>query len=382
MYNLIKVAFLNIFRRKKRTALALLGIIVGIASLIILVSVVDGLYEESFATLGKMQGITVFSADALAPFASEMSMSYKMKLESVQGVKVAIPQILQIVGTIDNKKTVATGPQSSYSVIGLDPENYDELIYNTVKENLISGQLLKSSDKDYVLISTVLAEDYKKSIGSKIDLDGKEFKIKGIFKAETSTLEKQILISLDGARESYGIAMDKTNLFNVITVDPSESDAIAEKIEFKYEELKAVGQQERMKTVGSFLDYLRYLVIVVTLIAAIIAGLGVVNTMLMSVMERIKEIGTLKAVGWSKANIIYSVVFESAIIGIFGGILGIVIGIVGSALFEYFFAINTAVTFSLVIQCFLFAFVLGILGGIYPAIVASKMDPVEALRGN
>jgi len=382
MYNLLKVAFLNIFRRKKRTALALLGIIVGIAALITLVSIVDGLYKESTDTLGKLQGVTVYKENALAPFASEMELSYKQKLESVQGVKKAIPQILQIVGTIDNLKVEYTGPQDSLSVVGLNPDDYTYLIYNSIKENLVSGELLKASDKEYVLISQKVADNYKKSLGSKIKLNTLEYKVKGVFKSDTSSLDRQILMSLDGARDGFGIGQGVVNLFNVITVNPSDSDAVAKKIEFKYEELKAVGQQERMETVGTFLGYLRYLVIVVTIIAAIIAGLGVINTMLMSVMERTKEIGTLRAVGWSRSNVIYSVLFESGIIGGVGGICGITFGIIGSYVFEYGFELTTVVSFSLVIQCFLFALILGIFGGIYPAIVASRMVPVEALRGN
>ncbi len=382
MRNLIKVAFLNIFRRKKRTALALLGIIVGIASLIILVSIVDGLYQDSTKTLGKLQGVTVYKADALAPFASEMDLSYKSKLESIQGVKEAIPEILQIIGTVDNQKVSYTGPQNSLSLVGLNPDNYGDLIYNSVKENLVSGQLLKSSDKDYVLISKKVSEDYKKSIGSRIKLDAKEYKVKGIFESGTSSLDRQILTTLDGARLGYEIDSSFVNLFNVVTVNPSDSDAAAKKIEFKYEELKAVGQQERLEAVGSFLDNLRYLVILVTLIAAIIAGLGVINTMLMSVMERTKEIGTLRAVGWTRANVIYSVIFESGIIGATGGILGIIFGVLGSYAFSLGFGLTTAVSFFLIFECFLFALILGIFGGIYPAIVASRMVPVEALRGN
>ena len=125
---------------------------------------------------------------------------------------------------------------------------------------------------------------------------------------------------------------------------------------------------------------LRLLVGAVAAIAAIVAGVGILNTMLMSVVERFKEIGALKAVGWTNNDIMKMILYESALIGIFGGILGILAGIFVAGSIESLAGLTTAVGVGLILQAFLFALFIGVFAGLYPAYAASKMDPVEALR--
>ena len=132
--------------------------------------------------------------------------------------------------------------------------------------------------------------------------------------------------------------------------------------------------------VGEVLGNLKLLVVIVSIIAAIVAGVGIINTMLMSVMERTKEIGTLKAVGWTNTNVMSMIILESAFIGIIGGIIGIAFGYFCSFMLGYLGGVPTYVTLTTIIESFVFAIVIGIVGGAYPAYVASKLDPIEALR--
>ena len=133
---------------------------------------------------------------------------------------------------------------------------------------------------------------------------------------------------------------------------------------------------------NGILTNLKILAIIVSIISAIVAGIGVINTMLMSVMERTKEIGTLKAVGWTSSNVTKMILIESAFIGLLGSLLGLILGYLLSSLITAAVGISTIITFNLVLQNFLFGFILGIIGGVYPAMVASKLDPIEALRSD
>ena len=101
----------------------------------------------------------------------------------------------------------------------------------------------------------------------------------------------------------------------------------------------------------------------------------------MSVMERKKEIGALRAVGWTNSDVVKMVMYEAAFIGVLGGVLGLASGYSAAWAVQEFAGVKTIVTLDLAVQSFMFAFVLGVAAGVYPAFRASKLDPIEALRG-
>lgn len=382
MQKLVKLAFLNNYRRLSRTVLAVIGIVIGITALILLVSVVDGMYKNMSETISKMQGLMVYSADLYSPVFGTTKSSYENKLSSITGVKKVIPELIHIIGTIDSKKLDFGGPGNSYVMIGVKPSDFPESTYGQMSDKIVKGSKLDNSDIGYVLISEKMAEDYKKSIGSRIKLDDKTLRIKGIFQSDSSFADKGFITTIDDVRKAYSIPSDEVGYFTVIPQNPADAKKIKDIIEFRFNNLQARASQELIEQIGGILNNLKLLVILVSIIAAIVSGIGVINTMLMSVMERTKEIGTLKAVGWTKENVIVLIVLESTFIGILGGIIGLILGYLGSYYLVTFVDFPSYITFGTAIKSFLFAFFIGIVGGIYPAWIASKMDPVESLRAD
>jgi len=131
---------------------------------------------------------------------------------------------------------------------------------------------------------------------------------------------------------------------------------------------------------GEIIGNLRLLAIAVALISGIVAGIGIANTILMSVLERFREIGSLKAVGWTNSNVLRMILYEAVFLGIIGGVFGIILGFVVAELISSLSGIGYYASPALIITSFLYAILLGVVAGVYPAYRASKLNPIEALR--
>ncbi|MFH1751934.1 MAG: FtsX-like permease family protein [archaeon] len=377
---MIKLSFLNLFRRKSRTMLALLGIIIGVMAIMVMVSVVDGIYDELVSTVSQLQGVTVYMADSGGPRSAPMNTKYINKIESIPGVRNVVPQILDYASSIDGQSLGFSGPTGGSTIVGVDLARNARLRGDVWTVEIESGQALEPGDSGVVIIGSAIAENYDKFVGNNIKVNGKKFKIKGIFSADTSLMENAIVMSIDDARELVSFSADEVSMLTVELVDPSQDSKIATLIDFRFDELDATTSSDLSKQFGDLLGNFRLVVFLIAAVSAVVAGIGIINTMLMSVMERFKEIGALKAVGWTDWNVMQMILYESLFLGVLGGLAGIAFGYAGAFALEEFVGLTTLVSPMLVLQVFLFAVGLGLFGGLYPAYHASKMDPIQALR--
>ncbi|MBI2597597.1 MAG: ABC transporter permease [Candidatus Diapherotrites archaeon] len=376
---MIKLSFLNLFRRKTRTFLALLGVMIGVAAIIVLVSIVDGLFVEFNNVISQYKGLSVLEKDAVDQPFSFLEESFAIELERVSGVNLAIPEIWYIPEKIDGKTT--TVGFGTVSVYGLDVSKMLAAKQAGWIVDVQKGRQLGGSDEGFVLIGQKVADDFGKFPGSKIEIDDTKFIVKGIFSGESELIESVIAMNLSDAKKLSGIPFGKVNSFTLDLDDSSKSEQVKTLIEFKYPQVvKVFSAATFSETFDSTLGQFRLLVFFVAGVSAIVAGVGIANTILMSIRDRIKEIGTLKAVGWSNSNIIRMVLFESLLLSFFGAVFGVILGFAASLLITELSGLKTLVSFELLAQVFVFAFVLGIAGGFYPAFIASKMEPVDALR--
>jgi len=389
-----KEALLNLSRRKSRTVLALVGIILGVAAIITLVSVVDGVASNAEDYLSEFKGISVTQKDVVTPLYSSFDSEFLNKVESIPGVNIVVSAVVGLSNVTEQKRGVRFSKERTMmqmtseivSLLGVDLKNYSR-VHGTVTPligELEEGRNLKMGDVGKTVISRELADNYRKRIGNSIELADKKFDIVGISKSGVSfggMMSGTAVVSIDDAREMLDLEKDKVGLLYVEPIDFSNTKQVANRINFVYgDDLEANIQGDFLGQAMGIFSSLRSLVYVVGAISAIVAGIGILNVMLMSVLERTREFGTLRAVGWLSSDVMKMVLFESVLLGVIGGLLGLLFGVFISFQITALSGLNTLVSFEVLFFSFMFALAVSVLAGIYPAFRASKMSVMEALR--
>lgn len=374
---MLKVAFFNLFRNKARTALSALGIVIGVAAIISMVSVVDGFFSDVTNAIGQIQGINVMQV-GVPPIYSQIDESLGEKIASISGVSVVVPQIQGPIGLIDGKQLGIGGTQ----LIGIDFAKQKQARASGVQGKIVDGREIRAGEKGVAVIGKLLRDDFDKFVGQKIEINNHDLLVVGVYETSSELLNSAVLVPISDARTILEFPSGKVTAFSVELHNPENIDRVVDVVNFRFsgENIRAASSSDISGQFGDILGSFRLLVVAVAAISAVVAGVGIINTMLMSVLERFKEIGALKAVGWANSDIMAMILVESVLLGVFGAVAGIVLGVLVSFAVSSAVGITTLVTPVLLAEVFVFAVSLGIAGGLYPAYIASKMDPVEALR--
>jgi putative ABC transport system permease protein len=261
------------------------------------------------------------------------------------------------------------------TVVGLAP---DKLYMMGIDK--VDGKIYENGTRD-AIVGAEYAEVNNVSIGDEITLQGKEFNVSGIFETGSPFVDSGIYVPLDTLQDITDT--DGVSRILVKTGEDVNDTAISEKIEEDYENFTTLTSEEISSIADDVLGILDTATLAVSALAIIVGGIGIINTMVMAVYERTKEIGVLKSVGWKSRKILTMILGETLVLttlsGIVGSIFGILIPEVGLRLFNVTdFALGySPKTF---ILAFGITIIVGIIGGIYPAYKASKLAPTEALR--
>lgn len=365
----------NPFRSKSRAILAIIGIGIGIATIIALGAITDGMIASADDTLhaggcdftvsGKSEG----ESSQMASFGTTtIEDDYIEKIANVKGVSDAIPIYM----------TVLMTPNSPYfAVIGMDPADY-----KVAELSITDGRLYKNNTNE-IIVGKIAAENEEKDVGDTISLDNKEFKIVGIYESGNSMQDQGGFTALNNSQE----LSDDDGMISSIYVkvkSGEDVDAVKERIDDKYgENLTTISSLSDLEMVRNMIDMLNGASLAISLLAIIIGAVGIINTMLTSVFERTREIGVLKAVGWSDRKILIMIIGESIVITIVAGIIGSIAGVIGVELLaasNIMQLLSPVYSVEIFARAFAIALFVGIIGGIYPALKATKLPPTEALR--
>ncbi|OEC95277.1 MULTISPECIES: ABC transporter permease [Methanobrevibacter] len=364
----LKFILKNPFRRKNSAILAIVGIAIGIVVIVSLGGITDGLintFEDTihaggadFSISGKETGNSAYGTNTI-------DSSWTEKIAKVPGVDEAYP--IYVVLT-------SVGDDYMNTLIGIDPEG-SELADISMKE----GRIFEDNTSE-VILGEIYAEDNNYSVGDSIIINGEDFKVSGIYETGDQNMAGGVFTSISKIGE---LMDDKDSISNIyVKVNKGEdAQAVADRIDTKYgDNITTVTSVMEMTQMADMLNMLQASTWAISLLAIVVGGLGIINTMLMSVFERTREIGVLKAVGWSNKKILTMIVGESLVITIVSAIIGSLIGFLACTLLGPQMGINPLFTPKIFIQAFSIAIIVGVVGGLYPAIKAVKLPPTEALR--
>ena len=401
--DLFMIAINNLKYRKKRTLLTILGIIIGISAVVALVSIGQGM---SYSINKEMEKIGTDKIFIQPKSATGMTMSAEGGAGTIG--KKDLNLVKKTIGVSE-----ATGIYSHMAKLGFGKEERTAYSFGYPKKQSEAtlmdevhtwktdeGRMLKPEEKGKAIIGADIAEtlfDKDIQVGNKITLDGQEFKVVGIFKKVGDPgLDKGVLISEHELRELY----DEPELFTYIYVQigPDENlELTGDRIERKLRKDRGLkeGQEdfsvqtplEMMEMFNNILAIVSIVLIGIAAISLLVGGIGIMNTMYTSVLERTHEIGIMKAIGAKNSGIMKLFLVESGILGLVGGALGVFIGFMISKAVEIAAAqaigtdmLKAFFPWYLIVGALLFSFIVGTLSGLLPARRASHLKPVDALR--
>ncbi len=395
----IKLSIGTLRKRKLRSWLTMLGIFIGIAAIVSLISLGQGLkisVEEEFAKLGTDK-LLIQPKNSFAPTGADFSTTGlteedRKVIESVLGVDKAA-------GTLSGNVKIEANNQIRYTyVLGIPTDQNLELVKEFMYFDIEEGRDLKSGDKKKIVVGNRIAKGnlFKSNlkIRDRVELNGETFKIVGIYKAiGSSEDDSAVFISEDGYRDLF----DEKNRWDMIIAKATQDpDIVAERIEKKLrkhrdleegkEDFEVSTTEEFLEAITNILGILNVFLVGIAGISLIVGGIGIMNTMYTSVLERTQEIGVMKAIGAKNKDILMIFLIESGLLGFAGGAIGVIIGISIAKLTEFIIAqtdnsiIKAALPWWLIVGALLFSFLVGAISGVAPAYRASKLKPTEALR--
>jgi len=401
IYDLAKLSGRNLFRRGKRSWLTVIGIIIGITAIVSLFSLGQGLEQSvtgEFQELGA-NSIYIIPGSGLGGFFgggtdAELSQDDLEAVKRAQGVDVAGPLVnAGVQAEFDGETQVIT-------LLGIPTDESKEMIKRVNSIEIASGSEIRDTDRRSGLAGSRLVEgdvfDEEIRRNSQIKLENIDIRIKGLLEETGDPVyDSSVVMNNDAVRE---IIDDEERIdFIIAEVQSGQSpENVAQSIEDELRDERNNPQGETdfsvstaddlLNSLTGLLDLVQYVVIGITSIALFVGGLGIMNTMYMSVSERTNEIGIMKALGATKRQILTVYLAESAILGLVGGIIGIILGI-GVSRTAFLFLreasglpLEVSVSPQIIVLSLVSAVLLGLLSGYLPARKAANLEPVEAIR--
>ncbi len=363
----------NLIRRKTRTLLTVLGIAVGVATIVALGAMGEGLrtgYVSMFSGSG---------ADLVMIQKGSFDITMSGVDQEVMEQVATLPEVRAVNGIVVGNVTAPGAPY--FFIFGYDLKGFGIQRFKLVEGQALGASRQATGNQREILLGKQAAEALKLSLGNILRLPGGSFRVVGIYATGSGFEDAASVVSLADSQQ----LLQKHRQVGAVQIklkDPRQIDPVRAKLERLYPKL-TVSQSSQAANQQQMVTYMQGFAWGIALLAVIIGGIGMMNTVMMSAFERTREIGTLRALGWGRQRVIVMVLGESVSLGVIGGALGCALGAALIAPMSQSAALAAfmqgRVTLPLLAQGMVTAIVLGGVGGLYPAWWASKLLPVEAL---
>ena len=389
------LAFRSIRERKARSILTVLGIAVGIAAIVSLMSVGYGMEH---AITGELTGM----ADMISVMPGKITGGHTYvemggftdrdvkDLQRISGIKDISAM------TYDSVEVEYRNERKPTFVLGGDTKDLESFYVEPV--GLKEGRWLRENDYKGCVIGDRVANDFFDDVihvNDKLVLNGDKFVVVGVFEKGgmlySTDVDRNIFLTLRAAKNVLQTDAIKYIIVRVYEID--EAEEIAEEIEEVINDnhglddfATAMAMDSMLEQIGVIFNIIRGVLAGIAAIALIVASIGIMNTMLMSVMERTHEIGVMKAIGAKSSDVLALFLLESSIVSLVGGVTGCVVGVIVAKVLSFLGSAASGLEIAAIVKPEVLlggiavAVIVGVLSGFYPARKASRMSPVEAVR--
>lgn len=387
------MALRSITSNKLRSGLTMLGVVIGIASVIILVAIGEAakLYVvEQVKSWG--MGPNVMQINPGKDNDPSSMLNSKIRLRDVALIKDRCPSVSEALPIVSGAAKIRYG-KKEYSVSQMwgTTDNYNKIFTHKV----VKGRFFNKAESDSSRKVAVIGEKVAKELfgnfnplGEKIKIQGKKLTVIGVFEKKG----KMMMFDMDDVLVMpIGAAMNIFDTKGIIEIDVSaRTEALVPQAikEMKLalsrnmteDDYHITTQEGMMNLLNSIIGILTSIVGGIATISLVVGSIGIMNIMLVSVTERTKEIGIRKAVGARKTDIFMQFLMESLVISFIGGIFGIILGLAGTFVVMSLIKLGmVVVVWALILACTT-SLIIGVISGVYPAMKAVNLDPIEALR--
>lgn len=374
----------NLVRRKVRSLLTCLGVAVSVGTTVALLGLSDSFQRQSlYAFTGRSVDAVVVEADKPNQLSSELPDTVGKEIEKIPEVESTAGAILEI------ESIPRPNDQGPITVVvqGWEPESF---LLEGIE--ILDGRKIKNEDVLQVMIGETISNLLEKKVGDELLISDVSHEIVGVFKSFSIQENRCAIVTLKQMQELYF----KEGIVTGLSIRLKNKDASDEEVKAICNKVAQL-QDENGTNLGLFAeptsDYINNamhiraaigMAWITSMIAIVVGAIGMLNTMIMSVVERVKEIAILRAIGWRKSRIVKMIVGESLLISLMGSILGTVVA-VGfvrwlAGLPEVSDYLSREISWPVYVTGFAIAGMVGLFGGLYPALRAAYMMPSEGLR--
>lgn len=392
---LIRISFRSLRANMLRSFLTMLGIIIGVATVIAMISIGEGTTNQVTSQIQSLgSNLVTVTANSSSDTSAALKITDVDPIAKIDTVKYIAP-VMQVSATLKNGSKTATT-----SIIASTSSYADIKSWETDIGRLFTQDEVSSKAKVVVLGATTAENLFGKAgfdaVGSIIKINNIPFRVIGVLKTKGSSgsvdQDDTVIAPITTMQARFQTGSSKSSVRQILVEvkTPEKIKSTIALIEYTMrqshklgsseDDFKVQSQEDVLSSAESVTKTLTLFLAGIAAISLLVGGIGIMNIMLVSVTERTREIGIRKAIGAQEGTILSQFLFESVTLAILGGIIGVLLGLGGSKFVGNLMTIKTVVSMNSVLLAVGFSGAIGIVFGVFPARKAAKLDPIEALR--